>query len=207
MNFVAHLFLSPCNDAFRVGSILADFTVGKMDQIEESFGPDISVGIRHHREVDRFTDSHDAVCACVNAMKDSFGIYGAIVSDVMFDHFLLRHWKRYCTISKETFFASVYQSLTLMRPEFPRHYQVTVRRMLERRWLHTYEDVENTAYALQRIGERFTRKTPLSDALPGLKQHYDVLENTFLLFFPQLQRFSDELISEIFEGRARADAR
>jgi acyl carrier protein phosphodiesterase len=82
------------------------------------------------------------------------------------------------------------------------HYQNTVRRMLERRWLHTYENLGNTAYALQRIGERFTRETPLADALPGLKAHYGVMEDAFLLFFPQLQHFSDGLIAEIFKDPA-----
>ncbi|MBN2525325.1 MAG: DUF479 domain-containing protein [Deltaproteobacteria bacterium] len=197
MNFVAHLFLAPCNDAFRVGSILADFTVGRMNELEQRFGTDIGLGIRHHREVDRYTDCHDVVMACVNEVQESFGIYASIVTDVVFDHFLLLNWRKYTAISKAVFFASIYQSLTLTHPAYPERYTAVVQRMLERRWLRTYEDLENVAFALMRVGERFQRKTPLANALPGLRAHYDAMESCFLRFFPQLQRFSDSVIAEL----------
>ncbi|MBN2715366.1 MAG: acyl carrier protein phosphodiesterase, partial [Deltaproteobacteria bacterium] len=149
--------------------------------------------IRHHREVDRFTDCHGAVMACVDGIKDDFGIYGPIVADVMFDHFLLDRWPSYTRIKKETFFASIYQSLTLIRPEFPPRYKQVVERMLERRWLRTYEDISNVAYALRRVGERFDRTTPLADALPGIKKHYPLMAESFIRFFPELQRFADSV--------------
>ena len=197
MNFVAHLFLSPCNDAFRVGAILADFTVGKIDVLEARYGLEIAKGIRHHREVDRFTDTHEAVFTCVDKIKAEFGLYGSIVTDVMFDHYLLIHWKSFSKIRKETFFESIYQSLTLIRPEFPERYRQVVQRILERRWLRTYEEPENVAYALRRIGERFQRPTPLANALPGIRRHYKLMEETFFRFFPELQSFSDSMVESL----------
>lgn len=188
MNFVAHLFLAVPNDSFRVGSILADFTMGTLDMLEAKFGHKIVCGIKHHRQVDAFTDSHAEVIRCVDAINGDFGLYGGIVTDIMFDHFLLTQWDRYAQVSKSVFFESIYHSLGLIRPNFPERYKQTVRRMLEMRWLGTYEELDNVAYAMRRVGERFSRKTPLADALPGITKHYAVLERGFFRFFPDLQQ-------------------
>lgn len=201
MNFVAHLFLSPPNDAFRVGAILADFTIGTIDGLERQFGSDIVAGIRHHREVDRYTDTHKAVIHAVDSVRKPFGLYGGIVVDVMFDHFLLKHWSQYSSFSKELFFDSIYQSLTLLKPNFPIRYHRTIQRMLEKRWLVSYEKLENVAYALMRIGERFPRETPLSNALPEIQSHYEILENDFFRFFPELQRFSGTQVDLLFSNK------
>lgn len=207
MNFVAHLFLSPCNDPFRVGAVLADFTMGKMDLLESRYGIEIANGIRHHREVDRYTDNHAAVIDGLDGIKGSFGIYGGIVMDVMFDHFLLKHWTVFTRQTKETFFNSVYHSLAMKHPEYPERFSIVIQHMVQRRWLHTYEDLENTAYALTRIGERFQQKTPLDHTLPHLRTHYNLMEESFLLFFPQLQCFSNESVARIVPALCATDAR
>ncbi|MBN2670452.1 MAG: acyl carrier protein phosphodiesterase [Deltaproteobacteria bacterium] len=171
--------------------------MGTIETLTETYGTDIARGIRHHREVDRFTDTHDAVVHSVKALQTPFGLYGSIVVDVIFDHFLLTRWNDYARIRKDLFFASVYQSLSLPHPAYPPRFTATIDRILERRWLNTYEKLENVAYALMRIGERFNRPTPLKDALPGLQTHYAVLEQDFIRFFPDLQDFSEPLVETL----------
>ena len=190
MNYTAHLFLAEPTDEHRVGSLLADFTVGTLETLRERFSPDIVSGIAHHRAVDRYTDTHKTVIAAVDALTPDFGLYASIVADVAFDHFLLKHWQCYTDESSDRFLDCAYRSLAAVQGDFPKRFVQVIDGLVERRWLASYIDLESTAYALKRIGMRFSRPTPLADALPGLRRHYSTLETAFLTFFPDLHTYA-----------------
>lgn len=190
MNYVAHLFLARPTDEHRIGSLLADFTVGKIESLRERYGEGIAAGILHHREVDRFTDTHPEVGRAMDALQEGYGLYASIMVDVVFDHFLLEHWQRFASLGMDEFFDEVYRSLAREDWEFPPRYSFVVQRMLEKRWLASYRHLDNVAFALRRVGERFNRPTPLDNALPGLHAQYRTLESCFLTFFPELMIFS-----------------
>jgi acyl carrier protein phosphodiesterase len=200
MNYVAHLFLAEPCDEHRIGSLLADFTNGPIDTLRRRFGDGIARGIAHHRQIDRFTDQHESVRACVDALNGPFGIYAGIVVDVVFDHFLLRHFEAFSPDSESVFFDAVYASLADIRPAFPERYRTAVQRMLERRWLSGYRELDMVAYALKRMDERFTRPTPLRDTLGGIRDAYDRLESGFLDFFPQVLHFSRTVEVSVLSG-------
>jgi len=75
-----------------------------------------------------------------------------------------------------------------------------VQRMLERRWLSGYRELDMVAYALKRMDERFSRPTPLRDAHGGILDAFDVLESGFLDFFPQVLHFSRTIDDSVFSG-------
>lgn len=193
MNYVAHLFLAEPTDEHRIGNLLADFTSGTLATLQARYGDAIARGIKHHRWVDRFTDEHPRVRHSVDTLRNDFGIYGSIVVDVIYDHFLLRHWDLYADQSVDQFFDEIYRSLERTDWDYPDRYRVAVGRMLERRWLNTYYELENVAFALTRVGQRFSRPTPLADTLPGMQAHYRNLEADFLAFFPELIEYARSL--------------
>lgn len=200
MNYVAHLFLARPSDEHRIGSLLADFTVGTLDTLRMRYGNKIVEGIAHHRAVDRFTDTHPEVVKAVNAMTDRFGLYSSIIVDVVYDHFLLKHWSRFTDQPTDQFFNAVYQTLSRMDLDYPEKYKSAVRGMLERRWLSSYIQLESVSYALKRIGTRFSRPTPLDDTLAGLKENYQLLDETFLAFFPALISYSESIMESCGKG-------
>jgi acyl carrier protein phosphodiesterase len=193
MNYVAHLFLAKPTDEHRIGSILADFTNGPIDLMQSKFGIQIADGIRHHREIDRYTDNHPAVKQSVSILNDDFGIYAGIVVDVVYDHYLINHWNLYSSQNMNNFFDDIYTSLCHIDENFPQKYKEVITRMLKLKWLKTYKDLDQVAYALSKVSLRFSRKTPMGNALPALKRFYTVLENDFLIFFPDLIKFSNSI--------------
>ena len=58
MNFLAHLFLSGENEKVKIGNFIGDFVKG--NKLEE-YDQEIQFGIRLHREIDSYTDSHPVV--------------------------------------------------------------------------------------------------------------------------------------------------
>lgn len=192
---LAHLFLARTTREGRVGSLLADFTNGTIADLARRFSPAVAESILHHREVDRFTDTHPAVNASSRALAGSYGLYSGIVVDVVFDHFLLRHWGRYTREDRGVFYDSIYSDLgsALGIPGLPERFRRVVCGLVERRWLEMYLDLDKLGIALARIGERFPRTTPLDGSVGGIRSCYGVLEDGFLSFFPELIEFFDSV--------------
>jgi acyl carrier protein phosphodiesterase len=190
MNYVAHLFLAKPSDEHRIGSLLADFTVGTLDLLRTRYSDKIVEGIEHHRAVDHFTDTHVEVSRAIEALKDRFGLYASIIVDVVYDHFLLKHWHCFTEISTDQFFDAVYRSLARRDWTYPKRYIQVIDRLIERRWLASYIDIDTVSFALKRVGMRFSKPTPLDDTFDGIQDNYSLLNDTFLAFFPDLLAFS-----------------
>jgi acyl carrier protein phosphodiesterase len=196
MNYLAHLFLAETADEHRIGSLLADFTNGTLDMLKERFSYGVARGIKHHRAIDRFTDDHTLVKQSADLLKDEYGIYSGIIVDVVYDHFLLRNWEIFSDSSREVFFESVYSSLQYGHFEYPERYKTMLDRLLERRWLGVYSELDNVQIALDKIDERFKRETPLNHAIDGIRHNYQQLNNYFLKFFPELVNYSVTIDSD-----------
>ncbi|MCP4396424.1 MAG: DUF479 domain-containing protein [bacterium] len=193
MNYVAHLFLTDPSDESRIGSILADFSVGRIEDLRRKFGPKIAKGIQEHREIDRFTDTHKHVLHSIDCLRPEHGIFSGIIVDVCYDHFLIKHWHRYSQEPVEDFLESAYCSLSRNGWDFPPRYQNAIGHMVRHKWLISYREIDNVGYALSQIGTRFSHKTSLDWAIHAIKTCYDVLEEDFLRFFPDLMSFVEGL--------------
>ena len=58
MNYLAHLLLAENTNESRLGNFLGDFVKGKLEDHHHIYNQNILKGIRTHRQVDRFTDTH-----------------------------------------------------------------------------------------------------------------------------------------------------
>src|SRR4051812_44429809 len=93
MNFLAHLYLSGDNDYVKLGNFIGDFVKGR--NLNEQFPSGIARGIRLHRAIDEFTDSHPIVKKSKDRLRPAYRHYAPVIVDVFYDHFLARNWTRY----------------------------------------------------------------------------------------------------------------
>src|SRR5688500_9069105 len=85
MNFLAHAYLS-FNDAdILAGNLISDYVKGKK---QYDYSIMILNGIRLHRAIDDFTDSHAAVKKAKEVFRDPYRLYAGAFVDIAFDHFL-----------------------------------------------------------------------------------------------------------------------
>src|SRR5215831_7568936 len=95
MNWLAHLYLSGASAQFRIGNLLPDLTsASRLVGFPELY----QQGIRCHREIDHFTDTHPRVRSCVSRFPAPYRRYAGILTDVYFDHLLARDWLKYSEI-------------------------------------------------------------------------------------------------------------
>ena len=151
MNHLAHLYLSPPSVEARVGNLLGDFARGiDPDQLPA----EVRRGLDNHRAVDAFTDQHPDVRAAKRLFSSKRRRFAGVALDVLFDHYLLRHWEAFSTTPKADFIQEVYRDLEDGRHLMPERMARVTRRMVEDDWLEAYEDLSNIGYALDRVAGR-----------------------------------------------------
>lgn len=192
MNYLAHLQLARVSNTSPAGNLLGDFVKGP---VPTELSAELALGIRLHRRVDVFTDSHAEHHAAVACFTSPWRRFGGIVVDVVYDHFLIRHWARFNTQPLDEFLEHNYAALlgstihhSLLLPDgLPR----PLRRMIEQDWLSSYARVDGLRHALDGIGRRLRRPVALGDGLDTLDAcQWALLEEGFLRFYPQLVEFA-----------------
>lgn len=183
MNFVAHLFLAqPTPDSY-FGNLLGDFRRGV--DIND-YAKTVQAGVANHVHVDKFTDNHTLVKEARTLFSSQRRRFGGIILDVLFDHFLLKHWHQYSEVSFEKFSRQVYQRLDARVDIMPPAMQGMVSSMLEHQWLGTYKQLTGVERALERTASRIRFQHQFDGSIEEVIKHYEEFERTFLMFFPEL---------------------
>lgn len=183
MNYLAHLYLSPRTTLAVVGNLMGDFRkhVSATDLPEG-----VLLGIENHCRVDKFTDSHLEVRRLRNLFSKNRRRFAGIILDVVFDHFLSRHWHMFHDEDRLEYIGYLYNCLHRGRSLMPSHMQKVVDYMIEENWLGSYIDLAGIDICLNRMSRRIRFDNHLYGAIEEVEENYSVLESGFLGFFPQL---------------------
>ena len=187
MNWLAHLYLSEPEVEFRVGSLLPDW-VGPWEMVGLPEG--FQRGIARHRRIDAFTDAHPVVRRSVRRFEKPFRRYGAVLTDVFYDHFLARGWAAHCAEAAplQEFIQGFYQSVEAIRPSLPPQAWEVLEHMRAADWLGSYAEVEGIAKTLRRMSLRLRFPFDLAASVKVLEEQYEGFREDFEAFFPEVRR-------------------
>ena len=183
MNYLAHLYLAQPNADSHFGNLLGDFG-GKIHS--PLLSTSVKQGLENHYLVDRFTDSHIAVKQAKGYFSPQRRRFAGIALDVLFDHFLIRHWSRFHETPLSQFKQSSYALLNENLAYMPSKMQQVVTRMTQNDWFNEYETLEGIGFALDNIAKRIRFANQFSGSIEDINRHYAELEAVFLAFFPEL---------------------
>jgi acyl carrier protein phosphodiesterase len=193
MNWLAHAFLSSADTDFRLGNLLADIVKGSD---LDGMPPEFLAGVRCHRAIDSFTDSHPVPRRSRVRIAGEWGRFSGILIDVFYDHFLAVNWDRYADVPLPAFTASVYRALAQRSALLPGHARDAAQMMAAGDLLGSYRHIEGIETALRRMSRRLSMRTGRAIALEGaaasLKSHYQGLGEDFAEFFPELREHARE---------------
>lgn len=184
MNHLAHLFLADRTVDSVAGNLGADHLRGRVSQHHER----LRDGIRLHRTVDAFTDSHAEVIACKRRVQDVAGRYSGVVIDLFFDHLLASEWSEYSEEPLEEFAQMTYALLTRGRELLPEPLRARLPRMIDDDWLVVYQSIDAVRFALDRMHPRLTGISATNVVIAALIEQKDPLRAHFRTFFPELQQ-------------------
>jgi acyl carrier protein phosphodiesterase len=171
------------DDEHIAGALLGDFVKGRLENL--TLPPGVVDGIRLHRSIDTFTDSHPIVQRSRVRLQRRRRVAG-IITDLAYDHFLAARWPEFANEPLHSFCERSYSCLLACMDDFPPKLRLILPRMAAQDWLSSYAELANVAFALERIGTRLRQADLLTGVLTDLEQHYVGLEQDFLEFFPEL---------------------
>lgn len=190
MNYLAHAALAQPQPQSLVGNLLGDFCKGvAIDTLPRP----IQAGLANHRAVDRFTDSHPLVREARAFFSTERRRFAPVALDVLFDHFLIRHWRQFYATPYLQAKSELYLQLATAEPLMPEAMAVVMRKVRQQDWLAAYQQLDGVAMALDRIAQRIRFANRFSGAGQDIERHYPRLERVFLAFYPELQAHVAEL--------------
>lgn len=194
MNFLAHAYLSFNQDEILIGNFIGDFVTGKMMAI---YPTRVRQGIRLHREIDRFTDTHPLVKKGQSYLRPTFGHYSTVITDVFFDYFLGKYWDKYAQKSLDLFAEETYQTVANYTENLPEEFNEMFFWMRSQNWLLNYRTIEGIQKSLTGLSKRARFDSKMELAPLFLLEKENEFELIFFAFFKDLETFAREKLLEI----------
>ncbi|QDV05268.1 Acyl carrier protein phosphodiesterase [Planctomycetes bacterium Poly30] len=189
MNYLAHSTLAEDSEEARLGSLLGDFSKG-LDV--ERLTPTMRFALEEHRAVDAWFDALPEIREERRSYPPHLRRFAGILTDVFFDHFLVRRWSDLCDRPMESVTSSLYRALEVHAHVLPPRLREVAPSMIERDWLGSYGDIRNIERALHGIDRRMRRSTPITEGIDVLHRRGEELEALVLEVFPRVRAFTEE---------------
>lgn len=186
MNFLAHLHLASLADSSLLGNLLADFVRGDPTPI---YSAEIVSGIRMHRRVDVMTDTQPDVKIARGFFSPEYRRVAPITLDVLWDHFLSRHWDRLEThITLNDFIEKSRNEIEPQLPTMPERFQDLNAYLWPERWMERYAELPFIGQVLGKMAIRRPKLAALAGSFNDVEQNYAALEKQFWQFYPQMMQ-------------------
>ncbi len=189
MNYLAHLVLAGPDDDARLGNFLGDFVKGSLDSYRDRYSAAVLDGIKCHREIDRFTDTHPVFRQSCRRLGPEFRRVSAIAMDLTYDHLLIAHWSQFMAQPFPEFVDAAYALLQQQSACLPPRLQQALPVMIRQDWLGSYATWEGVELALARVSRRMKRSDLLAQVWPAIAVCREELAMDFLDFFPEAIAF------------------
>ena len=189
MNFLAHIYLSFDDKEITLGNFMADSIRGnKFKHLPER----VQQGIRLHREIDTFTDSHPIPKISSKRLHKNYSHYSRVIVDIYYDHFLAKNWSRYSEVPLAVFVNNFYDLLEDNYTILPDGVKRMMPYMISDNWIFNYSKMEGIGKVLNGMNRRTQNKSKMNFAIIDLEEHYKEFEAEFTDFFDELITFSQQ---------------
>ncbi|MGM3175011.1 ACP phosphodiesterase [Dickeya lacustris] len=184
MNFLAHLHLATLAQSSLTGNLMADFVRGNPEGV---YSAEIVSGIRLHRRIDTLTDGLPEVRAACRDFSPAYRRVAPIALDVLWDHFLARHWTTLePAIALQQFVHNVQQHITPHLPQTPERFRHLTEYLWAERWLERYAELDFIGNVLHRMSLRRPKLAALSGSFSDIERGYPQFETLFWQFYPRM---------------------
>jgi acyl carrier protein phosphodiesterase len=198
MNYLAHAYLSFNQPEILVGNMISDYVKGKK---QYDFAVGIQKGIRLHRAIDHFTDTHAATKIIQTFFKPHYGLYSGAFADVVYDHFLANDPDIFTSTSLQAFATGVYTVLQTHSPVLPQKFAIQLPYMATQNWLYKYRFEWGIERSLEGLVRRALYLHDSKMAFRTFMQYYSEIQTAYRQFFPELMQYVQLLLNE---GEAEA---
>jgi acyl carrier protein phosphodiesterase len=180
MNYLAHSFLSNGNEELIIGNFIADHLRGNNFN---DYSPGIVEGIKLHRRIDEFTDSHPLFKESKRIFYEGFEKHSGILVDIYFDHLLARDFASYSEDTLKEHCDKVYEVYRSNLNLLPLDSQRFLSYVLQNNIYMAYAEEKGIEKVLFHLSQRIKHGVQLNDSLPVFQANREKLKNNFTEFF------------------------
>ena len=194
MNFLAHAYLSFNNQQVLAGNMVSDFVKGKA---KYSFPAGVQLGMQLHRDIDCFTDAHEATKEARKLFSPHYRLYSGPFIDILFDHFLANDTTVFPGDSLQPFTKEVYNTLESQRAYLPADFLKVFGIMKIQDWLYQYKYNEGMQRSIRGLVRRASFTSDSETAYALFLMHYNELQICFDRFFPDVKQFAKQRFNQL----------
>jgi len=188
MNYLAHCYLSCSEEDILIGNFMTDFL--KKSE-EANYTGRILDGIKLHRQIDTFTDTHPASLELRALLRKRHGKYAPVVVDLVWDHFLCLNWNKYSDSSLPSFNKTIYEVLAKRKTELPEKLKGRMDKMIGSDFLMAYANEDNMLKSLKWMDNRVKFQSAFTDTLLDIEDNFIIIDKLFSDFFPDVIRHTE----------------
>jgi acyl carrier protein phosphodiesterase len=193
MNHLAHAYLSFNIPEILAGNMISDFVKGKK---QYDYPTTVQVGIRLHRAIDTFTDSHPFTKQAKTYFQPAVGPYSGAFVDVVYDHFLAKDHKEFIDdASLQAFATNTYVSLNKLAPILPERFVTMLPSMQQHNWLYNYQFMWGIENSFKSVARRAKYLDDSDACFQLFKTHYVSFEWCYANFFADVKEMAITFLS------------
>ncbi len=183
MNILAHLILSGDNEGVCFGNFIGDAVKGH-DYLD--WEHEIQAGLRLHRSIDSFTDTHEEALIVRRILAKELGLYAPIALDILFDFLLSELWDEFYEIDRVEFIRNTYLELEKRKNLMPDDISLMFEAMKNQDWLNAYSTESGIRRALRGLSLRIKGKPELEKAFGIFEANRNKVILHFRIFYSDL---------------------
>lgn len=165
---------------------MADYVRGNP---REQWPEVIAEGIMLHRRIDVITDSLSEVRQATRCFRAQTRRVAPITLDIVWDHFLSRHWiQLHPSQPLAKFLANAQAAITPHLPGTPEGFQQLNHHLWSEHWMERYADANRLQQVLNGMASRRPRLSALSQSWQDFMQNYTLFETLFWQFYPRMMK-------------------
>lgn len=195
MNYLAHAYLSFNKPGILVGNMISDYIKGKK---QFDYPLPVQKGIRLHRAIDNYTDTHAATKELKSYFSRQYRLYSGAFADVVYDHFLANDTNEFSNeAALQTFAANTYHLLEAHTALFPQPFLLMFPYMKEQDWLYNYRTRVAIKHSFAGVVRRSAYLTESAVAFALFNEFYGNMQLCYDAFFPDLKKYTLQQLEEL----------
>jgi acyl carrier protein phosphodiesterase len=195
VNYLAHAYLSFGNKEILLGNTISDFVKGKQ---QFTYPSAIHKGIRLHRMIDEFTDTHAATKEAKEFFRKDYRLYSGAFVDVVYDHFLATDTNEFSSENDLFDFAQqTYRQLGTQQQYMPQQFGQMFFYMHTQNWLYGYRTINGIKQSFGGLVRRSKYLQESFIAAQILETHYEDLKEYYHLFWKEAKPFALQRLNEL----------
>ena len=178
--------------------MISDYVKGKK---QYDYPAAIQNGIKLHRAIDDFTDTHTATSEIKKFFKPAYRLYAGAFTDVVYDYFLANDTNQFSSPEElKKFTEKSYQLLKLQSAHFPEKFAGMFPYMQAQDWLYNYRFNEGIQKSFVGLAKRAKYIEETDTAYDIFLTHKNDIQSWYDIFMPDVKNFTVKKIEQMLNG-------